>query len=201
MKNTLFALSMFLIVCNNAAKAQHEPQDKMGIMLSAGYKHLSNVKLPNSHDAFTFDLTLHNHFNNIDFNSSFNYGKNYISFEPCSLIGMLYYYFVKYGEGDDSEGGLGTLFFMAMAVSTMSFNIPIGDDEAFIIRPYWSLLRISKVKDYSNRYELNAAVGTYLSYDFGPLMVNPFCEYGFGYSKNSPWKGFNFGISLSTKFY
>ncbi|MDR1198335.1 MAG: hypothetical protein LBK94_04895 [Prevotellaceae bacterium] len=207
MKKTLFILAVCLVICNNIAKAQ----DEMGLMISTGYKHLSNVNLPNSHDAFTVDLTLHNYFNNIDFNSSFNYGKNYISFEPCSLIGLLYYQFAK-GEEGHSERDMGAMILLAMACSTMSFNIHVDDEDKFIIRPYWSLMRISKVKDaikidaphvknITNGFELNAALGAYLSINFDPFVINPFCEYGFGYNKNSPFTGFNFGLSVGIKLY
>ncbi|MDR1348944.1 MAG: hypothetical protein LBJ63_11080 [Prevotellaceae bacterium] len=210
MKKILLILSMLIIICNNAAKAQYEK----GIMISTGYKHLSTVNLPKSYDAFTVDLTLHNYYYGVDFNSSFNYGKNYISYEPCSLIGLLYCRFVT-GLGEDPDRNLVDLTFMVMAASTMSFNIPIGDEDRFIIRPYWSLMRISRVldaptekinpvfglKDDANEYQLNAAAGVYFSINWDLFMISPFCEYGFGYKKVSPFTGFNFGLSVGIKLY
>jgi hypothetical protein len=184
-----------------ATAQDYDETDKMGIMLSTGYKHLSCANIANAYDAFSFEFTVHNHFNNIDFNGNFLYGKDYISFEPFSLIGILGFFFVKYGEGRDllADGEYTGLIIGASALSGMGFNINL--DDSFKIRPYYSLLRLSKIKNVIEKFTLNAAVGSYFTVNLGEVMINPFCEYGFGYKKNSPFTGFNYGVSLGIKLY
>ncbi|MDR2409469.1 MAG: hypothetical protein LBE13_15320 [Bacteroidales bacterium] len=214
MKKIIFIIASALILLPKEAKAQHDETDRMGIILSTGYKHLPSVKvfpfgesypyIKKSYNAFKFEITLHNHFNNIDFNGSFHYGKDYMSFEAFSLLGMLYYYFVKYGEGgyllQDDNNKLVTLFMLASAFSTTSFNISVG--EQFKIRPYWSLLRLSRIKNVTDGLKFNVGLGTYLTYEINHrIMISPFCEYAFGYEKKSPFTGVNFGLSVGIKLY
>jgi hypothetical protein len=189
-----------LIFLPKEINAQHDATDRMGFILSTGYKHLSPVNIENSYNTFKFEITLHNHFNNIDFNGSFHYGKDYISFEAFSLLGMLYYYFIKYGEGGYLQDDNTIMMFVGLsAFSTASFNISVGD--RFKIRPYWSFLRLSKIKNVTNDFKFNAGLGTYLTYEINRIMISPFCEYAFGYEKNSPFTGINFGLSVGVKLY
>lgn len=125
----LISVLFFLLSLPLTATAQtYEPTDKMGFIISTGYKHLS---LRNStYDVATLELSLYNHWNKINFNGSFHYGKDYLSMEPCSLFGMLLFYFVKYGEGGGLEEGGSGLVIGALALSSMSFNIHIGNYDA-----------------------------------------------------------------------
>jgi hypothetical protein len=192
--------ALAFVLCTQTIAAQsYDKTDRMGIILSTGYKHLPSVNTANSYTAFSFDFICHNHYNKLDFNGNFSYGNGYISCEPFSLIGILGFFFVKYGEGGEFNGGYTGLIIGASALSGLGFNIKLGD--YLKIRPYYSLLRLSKIKDVVNSFTLNAAVGSYLTVDFGRIMINPFCEYGFGYKKNSPFTGANFGVSLGIKLY
>lgn len=170
------------------------------IYIAGGYKHLPCVNIANSYNALTFEFSLNYYY--VDFNSSIHAGKNYFNFEPFSLLGILYLV-MRGGDISDLEGnaiivlGMGTF-------STMGFNINVNDK--FKIRPYWSFLRFSKIKGITDKLTLNAGIGTNLSYILyedvdGAILINPFCEYGFGYSQNSPFTGFNWGLSLGWKIY
>jgi hypothetical protein len=188
------------VLCTQNAVAQdYEVTDEMGIIFSAAYKHLPCKNIANTYDAFGFEVAVHNHFNNLDFIGNFMYSKDYMSFEPFSLVGILGFFFVKYGEGGDLDGGYTGLIIGASALSGMGFNINLGD--YIKIRPYYSLLRLSKIKDITEKFTLNAAAGSYLTVNVGRVMINPFCEYGFGYEKKSPFTGINYGVSLGVRLY
>ena len=107
-KIAIFLLTLSFVIQNTNAQS-YEPQDKMGFILSAGYKHLSLKS--STHNALAFDISLHNHFNNIDFNSGFYWDKDYMSFDPFALFGIMCFYFVKYGEGGflDGDNNVGLL--------------------------------------------------------------------------------------------
>ncbi|MDR2066158.1 MAG: hypothetical protein LBP85_10700 [Prevotellaceae bacterium] len=211
MKTLYLIIVLLFMLLPKESKAQHDETDRMGFILSTGYKYLPSVTVPSenrsgakdikkSYTAFDFGITLHNHFNNIDFNGSFSYGKDYISFEAFSLLGMLYYYFIKYGEGGYLQDDNRVIMFVGLsAFSTTSFNIHIG--EHINIRPYWSLLRLSKIKTVTDGFKFNVGLGTYLTYEINRIMISPFCEYAFGYEKNSPFTGVNFGLSVGIKLY
>jgi len=176
-------------------------QDDMGFILPiVGYKHL-NLRDNKSYDVATAGLALHNHFNNIDFNGSFHWGKNYMSMEPFSLVGMLMFYFIKYGEGGGLDGGMVGFLTGVSAMSSMSFNIRIG--EVVNIRPYWSLLRLTRLSEENEKgkFKLNGALGTHLTLEFNRIMINPYAEWTFGYAKKSPFMGYAFGVSVGIKLY
>ena len=193
-KKLLTVLIFFIGFCPEALFAQYtgEP-DAMGVFLSGGYKSL-RINHGN-YDATTLEIGLHNHFNNIDFVGSFSYGKDYMSMEPFTLSGLLLYYFIKQGWSyADKETNIA----MALCIfSGMGFNIRLAD---FLkIRPYYSLLRLTKIQ--KEEFDLNGAVGSYVTFEFGRMMLNPFCEYTFGYKKKSPFTGYAFGVSLGVKLY
>ena len=194
-KIVLAILVFFIGFCPEALFAQYtgEP-DEMGVILSAGYK---NLRINHgNYEVATIELGLHNFFNDLDFGGSFSYGKDYMNIEAFSLAGLLCVYFMKQGWGDWDDSMV-NLMIGAAALSGMGFNLRATD---FLnIRPYYSLLRLTKIQE--KKFELNGAVGGHLTFEFGRMMLNPFCEYTFGYRKNSPFKGYAFGVSLGVKLY
>jgi hypothetical protein len=207
MKKYIGLLLAALIALPLFAQTEHEPQDRMGLIFPVvGYKRL-NLR-HNSFNAITADMTLHNLFNDIDFNGSFHWGKDYMSMEPFSLVGLMCIYFWKYGEGTEPDNSMFKLIVFAGAISSMSFNIRIG--ETVNIRPYWSLLRLTKLTDEKNKayyneekgtFKLNGALGTHVTLEFGRIMVNPYVEWTFGWKKDSPFRGYAFGASVGIKLY
>ncbi|MDR3287267.1 MAG: hypothetical protein LBT27_07485 [Prevotellaceae bacterium] len=182
------------------AKAQDDGTGIMGINLSVGYKHLPCINIPNSYDAFSFEFTAHHHALNVDFNSSISYGKDYLSYEPFPIIGIICLFIANTEHGDELRNNpYFSAFVAASVLSGVGFNIKFGDN--FKLRPYYSLLRVSKIKNVTDKTTLNAGVGTYFTVDLGRFMISPFCEYGFGYVKNSPFTGVNYGISLGVKLF
>jgi len=193
-KITLAILLFFTGFCPEKLLAQYTGKpDAVGVILSAGYKSLRINQ--GNFDVATVELGLHNHFNDLDFGGSFSYGKDYMSAEPFSLAGWLIYYMLTHGFMDDDDTPTNMVMAISM-LSGMGFNIRAG---SLNIRPYYSLLRLTKIQE--EKWNLNGAVGSYLTLEFGRVMFNPFCEYTFGYKKKSRFTGYAFGVSLGVKLY
>ena len=196
-----FALCTVVFMPVRADAQEYEPQDRMGFIFPVvGYKHL-NFKSSN-YSATTVGISLHNFSNNIDFNGSFQWGKDYMSMEPFSLAGLLCFYFMKYGEGGHLMGdGMFGLVVGASALSSMSFNIRIGD--VINIRPYWSMLRLTRLSEGTEKgeFNINSALGTHLTLEFNRFMISPYAEWTFGWTKESPFNGYALGVSVGLKLY
>lgn len=184
----------------NLRRFRHElyPPMRMGFIVPIfGYKRL-NLR-NNSYDVATFEVTLHNFMNKIDFTASFQMGKDYMSIDAIPLFGWLLYPMARKSHSEDE-----TYARLAVAICMLgstTFNIHIGN--YFNIRPYWSLLRISRLGDESGKgkFNINGALGSHFSIEFNRFMINPYIEWTFGYAKKSPFMGYAFGVSLGFKLY
>lgn len=212
----LLLIITILGLCTNAKAQTDEEMWEMGTILSVGYKSAPTSVTNVPFHTFSIGYTEHNYFNNIDFNSTFQYGSRtvngaklkYMNIEPLSLVGMIVLRFIMFGGGDPG-GEYVVLMSAIFAQSAMSFNINITDNIG--IRPYWSLLRMSRLYgDIETYRSLNGAVGTNLTLTLGNFMISPYIEYGFDYGFDySRWenthrgvfKGWSYGVSLGVKLW
>ena len=173
------------------------PEQVGAIVPIFGYKRL-NLR-NNSYDVGTFEVTLHNHFNMMDFTASFQMGKDYMSIDAVPLIGWLLFPMAKRSHSSNEKYAR-----LAVAIcmfSSTTFNIHCGN--YFTIRPYWSLLRVSRLGDENGKgkFNINGALGSHFSIEFNRFMINPYIEWTFGYAKKSPFMGYAYGVSLGFKLY
>jgi hypothetical protein len=199
-----YLLVVLCCICACPAFAQYtetDETDRMGLMIDVGGKHIHFRN--NDYDALGFDLKIHNHFNNIGFNSSFYMGKNYMGIEPFSLAGVVLFFFMKYGDYQNSGTGYDGILMGACMLSSLNFNIRISNN--FAIRPYWSLLRLTKLdnaeEEQYKKFQLNGALGGDIMIIFDQFFVTAYGEYTFGWGKITPFKGYSIGATLGIKFF
>ena len=134
--------------------------------------------------------------------SSIEFGKDYFSFEPISLVGSLFVFVTQFGDFDAK------FRFAAMLLAVTAGKVPIYPLNWMEIVPYWNLMKCTMIKSKFSNMQIYGDIG--LSLRFFPLesfldwydtfFISPFAEYDFGYEKNSPFKGFGFGVKVGMFF-
>lgn len=134
--------------------------------------------------------------------SSFEFGKDYFSFEPISLVGSLFVFVTQLGDYESK------LKLAALILAVTAGRVPIYPLDWLEIVPYWNLMKCTLIKSQFSKMQIYGDIG--LSLRFFPLesfldwydtfYISPFAEYDFGYEKNSPFKGFSFGIKTGIYF-
>ena len=206
-------LILIFAFCLSLIKAQSPlgyGNSAFGIAIGGEYKDL------NDGDFFvgTLEFNAYSSSTLFEYNTTVEFGENYISFEPLSLVGVLALCMFIDGQGDATPDML--TFFGLLGTSSAKINIFLFNGWVELV-PKWNLLKLTKL--YDNKLYFNGNVGGELKiYLTDGLYVSPYWEYNFGYkyiskAKNeyiyhndnannnkSPFRGQNFGLFLGYYF-
>lgn len=172
MRKKLLLIVFILTTCLTTVKAQSPLgyQSAFGVAYGARYKMLNDGNfLP----FVSLDFNAFSYQTKFEYTTVFEYGKNYLSFEPFSVIGVLGMLLFN-GQNQN-------LMLTACILGTSSAKIPIQILNGRIeLTPRWNLLKLTKL--YKNRLYLNGSVGVEIKiYVSDGLYISPVYEYGFGY--------------------
>lgn len=193
MKRTVFTsaaasvIALYFLCIFSACELKAQPifwQEDRNLSVDAGYKHASL-------NCGTFDVAFIEatmYFNPTlgwEFFTKFEYGKDYFSFSPLSLVGLPFWIYSATHGGEATSNLVGAL----AAISTARLPIYVWD--WFEVSPYWDLFKLTKIYD-SKKLKINADVGLQLkfyplcsSYSLSTLYISPFVQYDFAYKKNA----------------
>ena len=134
--------------------------------------------------------------------TSIEFGKDYFSFEPISLVGSIFVFVTQLGEYEAN------LRLASLLLAATAGRVPIHPLDWMEIVPYWNLMKGTLIPSKFSKMQIHGDVG--LSLRFFPLesvldwydtfFISPFAEFDFGYKKESPFKGFSFGIKTGIYF-
>lgn len=138
-----------------------------------------------------------------EYSTRVEFGKNYISFEPMSLLGTVLVTVSQLGEST------GEMKLFSALLATTAAKIPIYPLEWLEITPYWNLMKFTFVKDvYEDEMKLTGDLGLQLKvfpfvnaldwYD--TFFISPFVRYDFNYDKDPRLKGYSAGVSAGIYF-
>lgn len=187
-------------------------QSPLGYQSAFGMAYGAKYKMINDGDFFTFASVEFNAFSyqtQFEYTAVFEYGKNYLSFEPFSIVGVL---------GMLMFNGQKDLMLVSGILGTSSAKIPIQVFNGRLeITPRWNLLKLTKL--YDNKLYLNGSAGVELKvYVTDGLYISPMWDYSFGYKhissamkdysfhnenanhSKSPFRGHNFGLFIGYYF-
>lgn len=207
MRKLLTFISLTLCI-STAVKAQ----SPLGYQSAFGLAYGTKFKMINDGNFFTFasiELNAFSYQTQFEYSAVFEYGKNYLSFEPFSIVGVL---------GMLMFNGQNDLMLAAGILGTSSAKIPIQIFNGRLeITPRWNLLKLTKL--YDNKFYLNGSAGVELKvYVTDGLYVSPMWDYSFGYKhissamndysfhnenanqSKSPFRGHNFGLFIGYYF-
>ena len=150
----------------------------------------------------------------IEYNTTIEYGENYFSFEPVSVIGVIAMCMFIDGQGSATPDML--TFFGLLGTSSAKISIFLFKGWVELV-PKWNLLKLTKL--YDNKLYFNGNIGGELKiYLTDGLYISPYWEYNFGYKyiskaksnyefhnenanhDKSPFRGQNFGLYLGYYF-
>ena len=163
MKRTVFTsaaasvIALYFLCIFSAGELKAQPifwQEDRNLSVDAGYKHASL-------NCGTFDVAFIEatmYFNPTlgwEFFTKFEYGKDYFSFSPLSLVGLPFWIYSATHGGEATSNLVGAL----AAISTARLPIYVWD--WFEVSPYWDLFKLTKIYD-SKKLKINADVGLQL---------------------------------------
>lgn len=208
-KKKIVLLLVMATTCFEVVDAQSTLgyQSAFGIAYGAKYMKL------NDGDFYSFasiELNAFSYQTKFEYSAVFEYGKNYLSFEPFSIVGVLG---MLMFNGQDNN-----LMLAAGILGTSGAKIPIQLFNGRVeLTPRWNLLKLTKL--YDNKLYLNGAAGVEMKiYLSDGLYISPEWEYCFGYKhissamkdysfhnenanhSKSPFRGHNFGLFIGYYF-
>ena len=194
MKQKIFFL-FFFFISSYYCFSQNSHQVENGIAISGGMKHFiirEGSFICVSLDFRAFPVKY------VSFSGSVQWNfKQYWSFEPCALVGLIGVSFMNAQGLGIYENRFMTLIVCASALSSLGIPIPLG--KYFEIAPSYSLLRFTKL-DKETKIKLNGSAGLNVSFYYKLFYTNLSCEYTYGYGKKTPYQGLAYGIHLGVFF-
>ena len=210
MKRIVLIIIILAYFVANAQSPLGYGNSAFGVALGGEYKTLNDGDFL----VGTLELNAYSSTTLFEYNSTFEYGENYFSFEPLSAIGVLAMCMFLGGQGSATSDML--TFFGLLGTSSAKINIFLFNGWVEIV-PKWNLLKLTKL--YDNKMYFNGNVGGELKvYLTDGLYISPYWEYKFGYkyiskaksnyefhnenanNDKSPFRGQNYGFYIGYYF-
>jgi hypothetical protein len=187
------------ILCPNFLIAQYRFNGRVGgeMELEGGYKFIANQT--GTFHAAKIDIVFHetssrDYVLTESICGEFAIGKDYVSFSPGSLFMTVFAALMSINHYVSIEP---SSYIAILGFPSSQFNIHCGD--YIEISPYMDLFKVTKMDN--DKLRLNGAVGLQLGFPLGPVSLKGFAEYGYGYRKNSGFKGFAFGGTFGVRLF
>lgn len=183
MKKLFLCLCLLVLSISINAQPIFWQEDRC-LSVDAGYKR-ANLNCGNFDIAFIEATAYFEPQLGWEFSTRFEYGKDYLSFSPLSLIGLPFWIYSSTHGGEASVNLIGAIASIATA------KLPIYIWDWFEITPSWDLFKLTKLYD-DKKLKINANVGLQLkfyplcwTYPVETLYISPYCHYEFAYKKNA----------------
>lgn len=138
-----------------------------------------------------------------EYSTRVEFGKNYISFEPMSLLGTVLVTVSQLGEST------GEMKLFSALLATTAAKIPVYPLDWLEITPYWNLMKFTFIKDvYEDEMKLTGDLGLQLKFFpfvsaldwYDTFFISPFVRYDFNYDKDFRLRGYSAGVLAGIYF-